>query len=64
VRSGVNGFVIEPDNPVGTAYFMQLLSEDENLWQRMCIASQQFVERADSARFAEAVEALISTNKQ
>lgn len=64
VRTGVNGFVIEADNPIGTAYFMQLLSEDEALWQRMCIASQQFVEQADTERFAEAVEALISTNKQ
>ncbi len=61
VRSGVNGFVIEPDNPVGMASFMQLLSEDESLWRKMCIASQQFVEKADSARFAESVEALIST---
>jgi len=60
VRSGVNGFVIEPDNPVGTAYFMSLLSEDQKLWQNMCIASQQYVEQADSSRFAEAVEALIA----
>lgn len=64
VRSGVNGFVIEPDNPVGMAFFMQLLSEDEALWRRMSIAAQQFSERADSARFAEAVDALISTTGQ
>jgi glycosyltransferase involved in cell wall biosynthesis len=61
VRTGVNGFVIEPDNPVGMAFFMQLLSEDESLWRRMCIAAQQYAERADSERFAEAVEALIAT---
>lgn len=60
VRNGVNGFVVEPDNPVGMAYFMQLLSEDETLWRRMCVAAQQFAEEADSERFAEAVEALIS----
>jgi glycosyltransferase involved in cell wall biosynthesis len=60
VRSGVNGFVIEPDNPAGMAYFMRLLSEDQELWQNMCIASQSFVEQADSSRFAEAVEALIA----
>ena len=60
VRSGVNGFVVEADNPSGTAFFMRLLSEDEELWRNMCVASQQFVERADTARFAEAVEALIS----
>ena len=58
VRSGVNGFVIEPDNPAGMAFFMKLLSEDEGLWRKMCRASQQFVDRADTDRFAEAVEAL------
>ena len=60
VRSGVNGFIIESDNPAGTAFFMRLLSEDEELWRKMCVASQEFVERADTARFADAVESLIS----
>ena len=59
VRSGVNGFVVEPDNPAGMAFFMKLLSEDEELWRKMCVASQEFVERADTARFADAVESLI-----
>jgi len=59
VRSGVNGFVIEPDNPRGLAFFMGLLSEGEALWRKMCHNSQSFVEHGDSARFAEAVEALI-----
>jgi glycosyltransferase involved in cell wall biosynthesis len=59
VRSGVNGFIVESDNPVGTAFFMRLLSEDEELWRKMCVASQEFVERADTARFADAVESLI-----
>lgn len=59
LRSGVNGFVVEPDNPAGLAFFMKLLSEDENLWRTMCLATQQFVQRADTDRFAEAVETLI-----
>jgi len=59
VRSGVNGFVVEPDNPVGMAYFMQLLSEDEALWRRMCVAALERARYGDSERFAEAVEALI-----
>ncbi|HEY2470446.1 MAG TPA: glycosyltransferase [Terracidiphilus sp.] len=63
VRSGVNGFVIEPDNPNGLAFFMKLLSEDESLWRSMCFASQQFVQRADTDRFAEAVEALAYPTK-
>jgi glycosyltransferase involved in cell wall biosynthesis len=60
VRSGVNGFVIEPDNPAGMAYFMQLLSDDEILWRRMCVAAQKFAEQADGRCFAEAVEALVT----
>jgi glycosyltransferase involved in cell wall biosynthesis len=64
VRSGVNGFVVEADNPAGMAFFMKLFSEDEDLWRRMCLASQQYVERADTARFADAVEALISPAKR
>jgi glycosyltransferase involved in cell wall biosynthesis len=63
VRSGVNGFVIEPDNAGGMAFFMRLLSEDEGLWRKMCLNTQLFVERADSARFAEAVEALITSSR-
>lgn len=63
VRSGVNGFIVEPDNPEGLAYFMSLLSEDERLWRRMCLASQRFIQIGDSERFAEAVEALISPGR-
>ena len=64
VRTGVNGFVVEPDNPTGMAFFMKLLSEDEALWRRMCLAAQEYAKQADSERFAEAVEALISEMRQ
>lgn len=60
VRSGVNGFVIEPDNPTGMAFFMKLLSEDEALWKQMSYAALEFGKRGDAERFAEAVEALAS----
>jgi L-malate glycosyltransferase len=60
VRSGVNGFVVEPDNPTGMAFFMKLLSEDEMLWTRMCVEAQEYAKKADSERFAEAVEALLA----
>jgi glycosyltransferase involved in cell wall biosynthesis len=59
VRMGVNGFVIEPDNPTGMAFFMKLLSEDEDLWKGMCVAAQRFARKADVERFAEATEALV-----
>lgn len=59
VRSGVNGFVVEPDNPEGMAYFMSLLADDENLWRSMCNASRERADCADADRFAEAVESLL-----
>ncbi|TCT18705.1 glycosyltransferase involved in cell wall biosynthesis [Thiobaca trueperi] len=59
VRSGVNGFVIEPDNPRGMAYFMRLLSEDEALWRRMCDAATASALQGDVQRFVEGVEAFL-----
>jgi L-malate glycosyltransferase len=58
VRTGVNGFVVEPDNPEGLDFFMQLLSEDERLWQRMREAAFETAHKGDVARFAEAVVSL------
>ena len=55
IRSGVNGFVIEPDNAVGLAFFMQLLSDDEELWRRMCLAATTYVRHGDVKGFAMAV---------
>jgi glycosyltransferase involved in cell wall biosynthesis len=56
VRTGVNGFVVEPDNAAGAAFFMHLLSEDEALWQRVSAAADSMVEAGDVARFVEAVK--------
>ncbi len=58
VRNGVNGFVIEPDNPEGMAYFMGLIASDQALWRRMCAAALTFAPKGDVARFAEGVIAL------
>lgn len=63
IRSGVNGFVVEPDNPSGLAYFMKLIAEDERLWTRMCVAAQQLGRHGDTDRFADAVEELIFASK-
>lgn len=64
VRAGVNGFVIEPDNPVGMAYFMKQLSEDCSLWTRMCSAATLAADKGDTERFADAVEALIAETEK
>ncbi len=55
IRSGVNGFVVEPDNPAGLAYFMSLLDQDESLWRRMSLATEPFAMLGDASLFAQAV---------
>lgn len=55
VRSGVNGFVIEADNPQGLAFFMDLLCRDAGLWARMAEAAWESASKGDVARFAESV---------
>lgn len=59
VRSGTNGFVIEPDNPQGLAFFMRLLSDDADLWTRMSLSAAAYADKGDVARFAEAVQTLV-----
>ena len=62
VRSAVNGFVVEPDNPRGLAYFMSLLCEDETLWRRMCDEASTAAPKGDVQRFVEGVETLAAGN--
>lgn len=59
VRTGVNGFVVEPENSEGTAYFMEVLSRDQQLWDRMCLSAQSFSEKGDVTQFAQGVEELV-----
>lgn len=58
VRTGVNGFVFEPDNAEGLAWFMSLIAHDEALWQRMRLATEQFVSHGDVSNFVSAVNML------
>jgi glycosyltransferase involved in cell wall biosynthesis len=60
VRTGVNGFVFEPDNPEGLAWFMSILARDQNLWLQMASATKRFVSLCDVEGFADGVERLIS----
>lgn len=55
VRSGVTGFVIEPNNPEGLAFFLDLLARDSALWHRMVEATKQIAPMGDVAAFAEGV---------
>jgi L-malate glycosyltransferase len=58
VRSGINGFVVEPDNPKGAAYFMNLLGSDARLWNEMATAAAEQASFGDTGRFVEACDKL------
>jgi L-malate glycosyltransferase len=62
VRNGVNGFVFEPTNSEGLAWFMSILSRDQNLWRQMAVATQNFIPLCDVEGFADGVEGLIAIN--
>ena len=59
LRTGVNGYMVEADNPKGIAYFMQRLSERETEWEDMIANSRSFAAMADATRFGKACEELI-----
>jgi hypothetical protein len=46
-------------NVEGYAFFMKLLSDDENLWRTMASAAEKYVYYGDALRFAEAVALLL-----
>jgi glycosyltransferase involved in cell wall biosynthesis len=58
VRTGVNGFLVEPDNPEGLAYMMQLLDTDEALWTRMAHAATERAAQADVSLFVQSALSL------
>ena len=60
VRTGVNGFIVEPLNAQGFADFMYLLSTDEQLWCYMSNNSAAFAGRADVSNFAKSVQRLLT----
>ncbi len=59
VRTGVNGYVIEPDNAEGLARFMARLAGDEAEWRRLSANAQLFQPAADTAAFVAGVEYLL-----
>ena len=60
VQGGINGFVVEPDNPQGMATYMRWLDENEALWTNMSHASLAAAERGSVRHFAAAVRDLAS----
>ncbi|MDF2142040.1 glycosyltransferase [Paenirhodobacter sp. CAU 1674] len=60
LRSGRNGFLVEPDNPEGMAWFLQRLGTDAALWREMRSCAFELAPQADTARFAEGIARLIN----
>lgn len=61
VRTGVNGYVFEPDSPAGLAHFMTLLDRDPAEWARLARKCRLFETAADTATFAGTVERAIES---
>ncbi|WP_117196274.1 glycosyltransferase [Rhizobium terrae] len=59
IRNAVNGFVVEPDNPDGFAFFMQLIGENEKLWGSLAKAALKSADCGDVSHFADGVSAIL-----
>jgi glycosyltransferase involved in cell wall biosynthesis len=60
VRSGVNGYVYEPDNAAGLAEYLGELGANANLWRRQCEASCRIARLADTGLFVASVSHMIT----
>lgn len=60
VETGVNGFVLEAKNHKGLAYFMNVLSAEEDLWRKMSQSCGTFAERGDVSSFVAGVRELMN----
>lgn len=59
VRDEVNGFVVEPMNVEGYAYYMRMLSEDRVIWTGVQSGAKKSAMLGDASLFAKAVERLL-----
>jgi glycosyltransferase involved in cell wall biosynthesis len=59
VRTALNGYVVESDNPDGLAHFMQMLAEDEVEWRRLAEGSRTLAPLADTRQFGIGVRYLM-----
>jgi glycosyltransferase involved in cell wall biosynthesis len=64
VRTGVDGYVIEPDNAAGLALFMERLAGDEREWRRLSANTRRFRPAADTAAFVAGVDELLQRLEQ
>jgi glycosyltransferase involved in cell wall biosynthesis len=63
LRSGVNGFLVEADNPEGMAFFMKLIASDKALWRRLALGAVNAAPLGDVLHFVSSVEQLTATRE-
>jgi L-malate glycosyltransferase len=59
VRTGVNGYAVEADNPDGLAHVMGRLAEAEDEWRRLAEGSRALTPLADTVQFGIGVRRLL-----
>ncbi|WP_298125307.1 glycosyltransferase [Brevundimonas sp.] len=61
VRTGMNGFIFEPDNVEGLAWLMGLIAGDQATWTRLSQGCGSFVQAAGLEPFVEGCSALLGS---
>jgi L-malate glycosyltransferase len=59
VRTAINGYAVEADNPEGLARFMGRLAEDEAEWRRLADGSRALAPLADTEQFGRGLRRLL-----
>lgn len=62
LKSGVNGYLVEPDNTHGLANLMRLVEQDESRWKQMSDAGRAMRPAIDIINFADAVGQCVIEN--
>lgn len=64
LKSGLNGFLVEPDNTEGLTKLLQLIERDEQLWNHMQRAAFDMRPKIDITNFSAAVTSLINHDSE
>lgn len=64
LKSGQNGFLVEPDNIEGLAIIMKLIDGDEAMWNDLRRAAFAMRSKIDIANFSAAIAGLIRLNSE
>jgi L-malate glycosyltransferase len=64
VRAGVNGFLVEPDNVIGIAFFMRQIAEDIELWKKLAINARETASKGDVKNFVNSVGQLTNVGER